>query len=261
MKKLLAIFVYVNILSLLLFTAAYACDKYDNDNDYCNCHFMVKAPKCDLDIVKDEQTQDCRITVRNNTNHRLSVKFNKGGQVCYSFTVAPLCDETVCAAPARYSYTVESFDYCGLLKKGSQSFKKGTDYSWNITVSGQKYICKFDYVPCKKEVYRTYPSRMASCDRSYYIPPCEASCFRKEKICGLADSEVIISNDTEYRIYYSLGGGITGCVAPCSQEILNVVPGRYKFYAKTLCGSIAPVATLENFCEGYRHHMRVFVKK
>jgi hypothetical protein len=261
LRKLFTIFVYVNLFSLLLFSAAYACDRYDYRHDRCNCYVVVKAPKCDLDIVKDEQSMDARITIHNNTNHRLSVKFSKGGDVRHSFTVAPLCDETVCVAPAKYSYSVESYDYCEVFKKGSQTFKKGNDYSWSITVKDQKYIYKTDYVPCRKEVYRTYPTRVVDCGRSYYVPPCEASCFNKQRICGLRDSEVVISNDTDYRIYYNIGNGASGCVAPCSQEIVNVIPGRYRFHAKTLCGSIVPVTTLEDFCDGYRHHMRVFVKK
>ncbi len=261
-KKFFSIFVYVNLISLLLFSAANACDRYDYYDDCCNCYVKVKAPKCDLEILKQEQSRESQVRICNNTNHTLIVKFKKAGELKYLFTVEPLCDVVVTVAPARYSYTVESRDYCDLLKKGAQTFKKGTDYNWSITVSGQKYISKFDYVPCRKEVYRPYASRV-SCGggRSQYIPPCNVSCFTKERICGLRDSEVIISNDTDYRIYYRLSGGINGCVAPCSQEIINLVPGCYEFYAKTLCGSIAPVRTAENFCEGYRHHMRVFVKK
>lgn len=260
LRKLFTIFVYVSLFSLPLFSAAYACDRYDYYHDRCNCYVVVKAPKCDLDIVKEEQGQDSRITIRNNTHHRLCVKFDKGGDTRYSFSVAPLCDETVCVAPAKYSYTVESYDFCEVFKKGTQSFKKGTDYNWNITVKNTERVCVKTYDPCRREVYRTYPTRVTGCAGSYYVPPCEASCFRKERICGLRDAEVIISNDTEYRIYYSIGC-LSGCVAPCSQEIVNVIPGRYRFHAKTLCGSITPVTTLEDFCDGYRHHMRVFVKK
>lgn len=261
-KKFFSIFVYVNLLCLLAFSAAHACDRYDYYDDCCNCYAKIKAPECNLEILKREQSRQSQIRICNNTNHTLVIKFKKAGKLCYSFDVEPLCDMTAAVTPAKYSYTIESRSYCELLKKGVQTFKKGTDYNWSITICGQEYISKFDYVPCRKEVYRPYASRVSYGGRSNYIPPCGgASCFTCERIRGLRDSEVIISNDTEYRIYYRLSGGIMGCVAPCSQEIINVLPGCYEFYAKTLCGSIAPVRTSENFCEGYRHHMRVFVKK